>query len=215
MTAIRFHTADGLSLVGELRLPDGPVRGTAVLCHPHPEHGGSKDHPILWAVRNDLAANRGLAVLAFNFRGVMGSEGTFAGGLEELRDVAAAVERAREEADGPTVLVGWSFGAHVALRHALADQRVAAAALIGMPLGEAGIALPTLPSRQELGGLAAPVLLVSGAADPISPVPDVRALAARIRGAEVLVVPDTDHFFWRRERELARAVGGFVDRALA
>ena len=32
--------------------------GSAVICHAHPRHGGSKDHPILWAIRNELAAAR-------------------------------------------------------------------------------------------------------------------------------------------------------------
>ena len=50
-------------------------RGVAVLCHPHPRHGGSKDHPLLWAIRNDLAASRGVAVLGFNFRGRDGVAG--------------------------------------------------------------------------------------------------------------------------------------------
>ena len=68
MDALRFSAEDGVSLEGELRLPDGHTRGSAVVCHPHPEHGGSKDHLLLWAIRNELVA-RGLAVLSFNFRG--------------------------------------------------------------------------------------------------------------------------------------------------
>src|SRR5687767_12495036 len=133
VTGVRFETRDGLSLEGELRAADGAPRGTAVLCHPHPRHGGSKDHPILWAIRNELAAKRGLTVLIFNFRGVMGSEGSYGGGEGELADVTAAVDRVRQEAQGPTVLVGWSFGAWVALHHALTDRRLAALAMVGFP----------------------------------------------------------------------------------
>src|SRR6186997_2565330 len=90
-----FTTEDGVRLEGELRLPDEAPRASAVLCHPHPRHGGSKDHPILWALRNELAGTRGLAVLGFNFRGNMGSEGTYGGGRDEVRDVRAAIERVR------------------------------------------------------------------------------------------------------------------------
>ena len=89
---MRFSAEDGVSLEGELRLPDGHTRGSALVCHPHPRHGGSKDHPLLWAIRNELVA-RGLAVLSFNFRGVLGSGGTFGGGRTEIRGVAAAVAR--------------------------------------------------------------------------------------------------------------------------
>ena len=114
MEPIRFLTENGLSIEGELRLPEGPIRATAVICHAHPRHGGSKDHPVLWAIRNELA-HRGFAVLALNFRGTMGSDGAFGGGRTEVRDVAAAIARVRDESDGPTLVCGWSFGANVAV----------------------------------------------------------------------------------------------------
>jgi alpha/beta superfamily hydrolase len=214
VTGIRFATEDGLSLEGEIRGSDGAARGTAVLCHPHPVHGGSKDHPVLWALRNDLAAVRRLTVLTFNFRGIMGSEGSYGGGTEELKDVAAAVGRVRGEAPGPTVLAGWSFGAWVGLHHAMTDGRIEALALLGMPLG-ASAGRRGLPTLAELERFRTPVLLVAGDADPISPVPEVRNLAGWIPNAETLVVEGTDHFFGRREREVAGRVGDWLDRVLA
>ena len=216
MEAVRFRTHDGVTLEGSIREGDPPVRGTAVLCHPHPKHGGSKDHPILWALRNDLAAKRRLTVLAFNFRGVMGSEGTYGGGEAELADVAAAVERVRREAEGSTVLVGWSFGAWVALWQALTDRRIALVALVGFPFSSraTGTNRP-LPVLGELEHLDVPVLLVAGDADPFCPVPDLRNLAGWIPRAELVVMNGTDHYFSRREGELAEVIGGFVDRALA
>lgn len=212
MTAIRFQTEDGVSLEGELRLPDGPARGTAVLCHPDPKYGGSKDHPVLWAIRNDLAGRRGLGVLAFNFRGVMGSEGSHGDGRDEVRDVAAAVDRVRSETDGPTILVGWSFGANVALRHAVTDERVAALVLVAPPLGDAAEAVPPLPS--DLTSFSRPVLLVSGDGDAFCPVADLRALTEQLPDGDTLLVPAADHFFGRREREVAEAIGRFVDGLL-
>lgn len=213
MSGVRFTTADGLSLEGELRDADGSPRGTAVLCHPHPEHGGSKDHPILWAIRNDLAAHRALTVLAFNFRGVMGSEGDHGGGEAELADVAAAVDRVREESEGPTVLVGWSFGAWVALRHAVTDPRIAGLALVAVPVGAVSERRP-LPELGNLEALSAPTLLVAGDGDAICPIDGMRNLAGWIPHAESVVIHGTDHFFGRRERELAETIGGWVDRVL-
>lgn len=210
LTAIRFATADGLSLEGELRRPDGEPRGTAVLCHPHPRFGGSKDHPLLWAVRNELAARRGLVVLCFNFRGIMGSDGSFGGGEDEVLDAAAAVDRVRAEAPGPTALVGWSFGAAVALRQARRDERVGALALIAMPLGGTGVAVPPPPPPWELAEVDIPVLLVAGGGDRFCRGPALRALEERLPRAEVRVLPDADHFFARREREVAQAVGDFL-----
>jgi uncharacterized protein len=215
VTKSRFTTADGISLEGEIREADGAPRGTAVVCHPHPEHGGSKDHPILWAIRNDLAAKRGLTVLAFNFRGVMGSEGAYGGGEAELQDVAAAVDRVRQEADGPTVLVGWSFGAWVALGHSLRDPRAAALVLVAFPVGSKATSHNRpLPELGDLEQLAIPTLFVAGDRDPVCPLDGMGNLARWIPKAETLIVEGADHFFGRRERELATGIGEWVERVL-
>jgi alpha/beta superfamily hydrolase len=212
---IRFTTADGLSLEGEIREADGAPRGTAVLCHPHPEHGGSKDHPILWAIRNDLAAKHGLTALVFNFRGVMGSEGTYGGGEAELADAAAAVDRIRKEGEGPTVLCGWSFGAWVALRHALNDSRIGALILVAYPVGSQALShRRPLPELGDLERLTIPTLFVGGDADPICPVEAMGNLARWIPGAETLVIEGADHFFWRKERELASRIGDWIEPIL-
>jgi uncharacterized protein len=212
LEAIRFETEDGLNLEGELRRPEGSARGTAVICHPHPKEGGSKDHPLLWAIRKELAA-RGFTVLAFNFRGVMGSEGSYEGGRGETNDVRAAVSRVREESNAPTFVVGWSFGAHAALREALDDQRVEAMALLGFPLSESSFDLPPLPEPEWLRALDRPVLFVVGQADPFCPLPDLKSLARRLPNARIEVIPNTDHFFWKLEREAARFVGEFAEEA--
>jgi len=216
MESVTFATDDGVRLEGELRLPDGPPRGSVVLCHPHPRQGGSKDHPLLWAIRNDLASAHGLAVLAFNFRGVMGSSGTYGGGREELRDAVAAIgfARSRVPEDLPTLLVGWSFGANVAVRTAIDDRRVAALALVGLPLAPGDLTLPPLPDTTDLRTLQRPVLLLAGANDEFAPSGALRDYAAQFPDATAHVVEGTDHFFWRREREAAGIVGAFAERVL-
>jgi alpha/beta superfamily hydrolase len=213
MEPVRFPTDDGVSLEGELRMPESEARGSAVVCHAHPRHGGTKDHPVLWAVRNELAA-RGFAVLSFNFRGTMRSGGTHGAGRTEVRDVAAAIGRAREAADGPTVVCGWSFGANVALREALDDGRVTALALIGLPLRH-DVDLPPTPPAAELRLLRRPVLLLAGEHDAYAPLADLEALRDGIAGAEVAIVRGTDHYLWRHERTAASLVGEFAERAAA
>jgi alpha/beta superfamily hydrolase len=207
---VRFESGDGTLLEGELRMPEKSPRGSAVICHPHPQQGGSKDHPLLWAIRNELAA-RGFAVLSFNFRGVMGSEGGHTGGVREVEDARAAVGRVREAAAGPTFLAGWSFGANVALREAVEDGRVGAVALVGMPLAESTVKLPPVPDRDALAAFDRPVLLVAGEADQFCPLPELRNLARRIPRAEVAAFAGTDHFFWKREREVAERIGRFAE----
>ena len=213
MEAVTFTTEDGVRIEGELRLPDVDAKGTAVLCHAHPRHGGSKDHPLLWAIRNDLAAVRGFAVLGFNFRGTMGSAGTYGGGRDELRDARAAIGFIRRRADDtlPTIMVGWSFGASVAIREALDDRRVAAIALVGLPLRPSDLVLPPLPDPADLRRFTRPALLLAGEHDEYCPPDDLRAYAAALPRAEVAIIAGTDHFFWHRERDAAAALGTFAD----
>jgi alpha/beta superfamily hydrolase len=211
--SVRFGTADAVSLEGELRLGEGTPRGSVVLCHPLPRAGGSKDHPLLWSIRNALAAH-GFAVLSFNFRGVMRSGGTFGGGHAEIEDVRAAIGFVRSRATGPTIACGWSFGANVALREALDDHRVAALALVGLPLGAILPDVPPIPSPSELRAFRRPVLLLAGEGDTFCPRPELEVLAGRLPAAETEIVPGTDHFFWRREEEVAGLVAAFGDRVV-
>jgi uncharacterized protein len=210
--AVRFTTDDGVSLEGELRRPQGSAVASAVLCHAHPRFGGSKDHPILWAIRNELAS-RGFAVLAFNFRGTMGSGGTYGGGRLEPRDVAAAIDRVRGESDGPTLVAGWSFGANVAVHEALEDERVAALALLGFPITH-DLDIPRPPDESELRAFRRPVLFVGGEHDAYSPPDALRTLSASLPNAEVEIIEGTDHYLWRHEKRTAEIVGGFAVRVL-
>jgi alpha/beta superfamily hydrolase len=183
-----------------------------VLCHAHPRFGGSKDHPILWAIRNELAS-RGFAVLAFNFRGTMGSGGTYGGGRLEPRDGAAAIDLVRGESDGPTLVAGWSFGANVAMHEALEDERVAALALLGFPVTH-DLDIPDPPTETELRAFRRPVLFVGGEHDAYSPPDGLRTLSASLPRAEVEIIEGTDHYLWRHEKLAAEIVGGFAVRAL-
>jgi uncharacterized protein len=213
MEPVMFMTDDGVRLEGELRTPDDPPRGSAVICHAHPRHGGSKDHPVLWSVRNELAGKRGLATLVFNFRGTMGSAGTYGGGRDELRDARAAIGYVGQRAVGPTLVFGWSFGASVALREAFDDERVNALALFGAPLRPNDLELPPMPTAEELRLLKRPLLLLAGANDQYCPADDLRAYGEGV--AEIVIMEGTDHYLWRREREAAAIVGDFADGALA
>jgi alpha/beta superfamily hydrolase len=155
-------------------------------------------------------------VLGFNFRGVMGSAGTYGGGRDELRDVAAAIAEIRTRAgtDLPTIIVGWSFGANVAVRAAIDDRRVAALALVGLPLAPNDLSLPPLPDAADLRALRRPALLLAGEHDAFAPPAMLQEYAESFPDAEVRIVAGTDHYFWRREREAAAIVGTFADRVL-
>ena len=135
---IDLHTADGLTLVGELAVPaDRAPVAPLVWLHPLPPHGGLMDSHVLRKAAWRLPALAGVAVLRFNTRGTSSvrgtSEGSFAGAVDEKYDVAAAIEYA-EFHDLPNIwLVGWSFGTDLTLMHGL-DPAVRGAILLSPPL---------------------------------------------------------------------------------
>lgn len=137
-TSVTLETADGLSLVGELAVPDdAAVVATLVCLHPLPTHGGMMDSHLIRKASYRLPALAGVAVLRFNTRGttsVQGtSEGEFDGGEGERFDVAAAIDHA-EFAELPALwLLGWSFGSELVLRYGL-EPGVVGAVVLSPPL---------------------------------------------------------------------------------
>jgi alpha/beta superfamily hydrolase len=137
-----LHTADGLSLVGELALPlDHPPVATLICLHPLPTAGGMMDSHVLRKASFRLPALADLAVLRFNTRGATSERGTsdgqFGGGEPERHDVAAAIAFC-EAAGLPRLwLVGWSFGSELALMWGNVPA-VAGAILLSPALRRAG-----------------------------------------------------------------------------
>ena len=138
---IELHTADGLTLVGELATPEAaaPV-ATLVTLHPLPTAGGFMDSHIIRKASARLPALADLAVLRFNTRGTTSprgtSEGTFDGGAAEQFDVAAAMDVVRDRALPRPWLVGWSFGTELALKYG-ADHDIEGIILLSPPLHRA------------------------------------------------------------------------------
>ena len=138
---IEFETLDGLTLVGELALPEGrdPV-ATLVTLHPLPTAGGFMDSHIFRKAAGRLPALADLAVLRFNTRGTTShrgtSDGAFDGGRAEAFDVAAAMDFVRERGLPAPWLVGWSFGTELALKYGR-DHDVEGVVLLSPPLHRA------------------------------------------------------------------------------
>ena len=135
---IELHTSDGLTLVGELALPEsGDPVATLIALHPLPTHGGFMDSHILRKASARLPALADLAVLRFNFRGVTSprgtSQGAFGDGIDERHDLQAAMDLVAARGLPHPWLLGWSFGTEVALKWGL-EQPVDGAILLSPPL---------------------------------------------------------------------------------
>ncbi|HIE37920.1 MAG TPA: alpha/beta hydrolase [Anaerolineales bacterium] len=200
-------TGGGPLLEGWLHLPGGSESApAAVVCHPHPLMGGTMDNAVVTAVCRTLA-ERGRAALRFNLRGTGRSEGAFDEGRGEMDDVAGAVDFlcARAEVDPSRLAVaGYSFGAWVALRHAVRDPRPRW--LAGIALVQDHYAEPFLDNDPR------PKLLIAGEHDPWAPADALRAYGARLRSPKtVRIIPDTDHFFRGQEDRVARIVADWLE----
>lgn len=177
--------------VGQLEVaidhPEGVARGTAVIAHPHPLHGGTMTNKVVQTLARACAL-AGLRAVRFNFRGVGRSAGVYDEGRGELDDLLSVVQA--QAATGPLVLAGFSFGAFVtshAATRLLAQRELQHVVLVGTAASRFDVA--TLP--QELHSRT---LVIHGEQD------DTVALEAVMNWARpqvlpVLVVPGGGHFF--------------------
>ena len=86
----------------------------AVICHPHPQHGGSMMNKVVHIIA-DTFNKLGVTTLRFNFRSVGYSQGRYDHGKGELQDLEAVVAWMRERyRTSPLWLAGFSFGSFIA-----------------------------------------------------------------------------------------------------
>jgi len=191
---ITLETADGLSLVGELALPEDRDPVATLLCvHPLPTHGGMMDSHVLRKAAFRLPALAGLAVLRFNTRGTSSLRGTSEGEFDDAQgeryDVAAAIEYA-EFHDLPDVWVlGWSFGTDLALMYAC-DPVVQGLVLLSPPL--------RFSTEEHLATWAEsgkPVVALVPEHDDYLQPPEARERFAAIPQAEVLGIDGAKHLW--------------------
>ena len=139
---LTLETNDNLKLVAELATPvQNESKAVLLTLHPLPTHGGFMDSHILRKAANRLPALADLAVLRFNTRGTSSpqgtSEGSFGDGIDEERDLEAALEFLKSRNLGPVWLVGWSFGTELAIKYGF-DKDIAGAILLSPPLRRSG-----------------------------------------------------------------------------
>ena len=191
---VTLHTADGLSLVGELALPLGrPPVATLVCLHPLPTQGGFMDSHLLKKASWRLPALADVAVLRFNTRGTTSPHGTSEGAFDnaegEKYDVAAALDLAEAE-DLPSIwLLGWSFGTDLALRYGC-DPSVVGAILISPPLRFSQPA-----DLESWGASGKPLVAIVPELDDYLRPPQARERFAVVPQAEVVDVPKAKHLF--------------------
>jgi alpha/beta superfamily hydrolase len=191
---VTIRTADGLALEGEYVPAEGTPAGAVVLCHPHPQYGGSMRSLVISVLFAELPA-AGWSCLRFNFRGVEGSQGAYDNGQGETVDVVGAIDAVQLAAPAAKVaLVGWSFGGDMAL--SVADARVAGWVGIAPPLR---IRPPSAAAHDPRGKH-----LVLAEHDEVRTPASVEEEVASWTATTVAVVPGASHFFVGRTDHVVR-----------
>jgi uncharacterized protein len=167
-------------LVCAIDMPEGAPRGLAVVCHPHPQFGGTMDNKVVVTLARAFV-QCGWRAARFNFRGIGGSAGAWDEGRGEIDD-ALAVARALRQDSERLAMAGFSFGGYVASH--------AAAALSAQPIVLIG------PATQNFTVAAVPpgTLVVHGESDDVVPL-SATLDWARPQSQPVVVVPGGGHFF--------------------
>ncbi|MEX2625492.1 MAG: alpha/beta fold hydrolase [Ilumatobacteraceae bacterium] len=194
---MRLTTSDGHALDADLVVPEHPM-AAAVICHPHPQFGGNRhDHVVSRLF--EVLPRHGCAALRFDFRREYG------GGIDERLDVVAALDALAAAVPGvPTHLVGYSFGAIVALGtldDGTGDDRITGRVLVAPPLG-AGLPEVT-PAR-------GPILVITPEHDQFCPPAAAAEATASWPDTRLETIPMADHFLAGRADVVAALTATYL-----
>jgi alpha/beta superfamily hydrolase len=179
-------------------------RAVAVICHPHPVHGGTMHNKVVHTLSRAFNA-QDFAALRFNFRGVGESDGTFDDGNGEKEDVLSAVNFIRDRyPDLQIWLAGFSFGAAMAI---IAARETDIAGLVSI-----APAAFRLADEAQLSPVF-PWLIVHGEDDELADIGDtIDWVNSMPPGPELCVFPETTHFFHGKLIKLREVIGTFVEK---
>ncbi|MDB5902997.1 MAG: alpha/beta hydrolase [Betaproteobacteria bacterium] len=173
--------------------PGGERRGVALIAHPNPVQGGTKDNKVVTTLAKAFF-NLGYVAVRPNFRGVGESAGVHDQGIGETDDLIEVAAYLRKRFDDPAfILAGFSFGSFVQTRVAkqLTPSRMV---LVGPAVNR--FPAETVPPE---------TLVIHGELDDVVPLQAVFDWA-RPQQLPIVVVPGGEHFFHGRLNLLAQIV---------
>ncbi len=166
--------------------PEGRIRGTAVIAHPHPLFGGTMNNKVVQTLARAFV-QCGWRAVRFNFRGVGASQGEHDAGTGEAQDMLEVVQQVAPQ--GPLALAGFSFGAFVTSHVVLA---------LGGRRPDKLVLVVTAASRFDVAPVPQDVheqtLVLHGEQDDTVPLDSVMHWA-RPQHLPVTVIPGVEHFF--------------------
>lgn len=160
-----------------------------VICHPHPEYGGTMDNKVVTTVAR-AAREAGIASLRFNYRGVGKSEGEYGEFDGECDDFDAVMGWIHQSTDKKRfLLVGFSFGSAIVANRVDHVSGAEHLVLLAPPIERYAY-----PSRFPV-----PAKIVQGTADEVVDSKGVTRWAEQIETPfEYLLMGQCSHFFHGR-----------------
>ena len=192
------------------REPNAPI---ALLLHPHPQHGGTMNNKIVYALFRAFT-KRGFSTLRFNFRGVGRSQGTFSRGEGELSDAASALDwlQTYNQNAAGCWIGGFSFGAWIGMQ-----------LLMRRPEIDSFISVAPPASMYDFSFLApcpSSGLIVHGDQDEIVSVESVQKLVNKLshqRDIKITyqILNGANHFVTDQMPQLEETISDYLDANLA
>jgi alpha/beta superfamily hydrolase len=183
-------------LEGIVDAPASETSIVAVLCHPHPQFGGTMTNKVVHLLAracNDLGAT----AVRFNYRGVGASVGTYDEGRGETDDALAVIDWAQQRWPGSALwLGGFSFGGAIAIK---AAARRPPQRLVTVAPAVRMVPVDQLPE--------CPWLLVQGESDELVDAKQIQQWVTTLQSPpQLALLPGVDHFFHGRLTELREVV---------
>jgi uncharacterized protein len=178
---------------------DQPAGEAALICHPHPQYGGTMHNKVVYRMARGMR-RAGAVALRFNYRGVNRSEGGYDGGIGEIEDARAALDYLRSRYPQlPFSLAGFSFGSRIILKLGCELSDASRLVPVGYPAGLEGTA------GTDPCGI--PRFFIHSTHDEFCPVAAMEAYFAKLTGPKQLIwVEAADHFFAGALDQLEEAV---------
>ena len=175
---------------------DSPLEDwLVVICHPHPQHGGTMDNKVVTTIAR-AAREANLDSLRFNYRGVGASEGEYGEFIGECDDFDAVMKWVVENTNKTRIiLAGFSFGSAVAAQRArLVDG-----------LEHLFLFAPPIERYDYPKAFSTPTTIIQGSADEVVDSKGVTDWAQNIESPyEYLLMGHCSHFFHGRLVELRK-----------
>ncbi len=160
----------------------------ALVCHPHPRHGGTMHNKVVYRIARGLR-RAGAVVLRFNYRGVNLSEGEYDHGIGETEDARACLSwLLNHYPQLPYSIAGFSFGSRVTLRLGCQLPDVKQLFVVGYPT--------KYKQKDWLDHCGHDKVFIHSTQDEHGPLDEIRAVVAQMADPKRLIeIPAVDHFF--------------------